>query len=207
MRGTLFIVSAPSGAGKTSLARALLARTAGLAVSISHTTRPMRGAETDGRDYYFVSADRFGQMIRSGAFLEYAEVFGHCYGTARRSVQDQLNSGLDVLLEIDWQGAQQVRKATASVCSIFIVPPSRAALEQRLRQRGQDSEEVIARRLKAAVNEIRHHEEFDYLVVNDRFETALQDLESILRAQRLTASRQSQRLDRVLRELLDMPAG
>jgi guanylate kinase len=172
----LFILSAPSGAGKTSLVKALLAVRPDLVVSVSHTTRAPRPHEQDGRDYNFVSATRFAELVAAGAFLEHAQVFDNYYGTGREQVEAKLASGHDVLLEIDWQGARQVRRASTGCTSIFILPPSRATLEQRLRTRGTDSDAVIARRLADAATDMSHCREFDYIVVNDRFEQAVADL-------------------------------
>ncbi len=201
-KGTLFIVSAPSGAGKTSLLRRLREELPGLVISISHTTRPMRPGEVDGRDYYFVSQEEFERMLAQDAFLEHARVFGHYYGTARHQVVENLERGLDVILEIDWQGARQVRQKMPESRSIFILPPSRQVLEQRLRSRGQDSEEVIARRMGAARAEMAHYAEYDYLLVNDRFEQALSELKSIIVADRLRLPRQRDKLAGLLRNLL-----
>jgi guanylate kinase len=176
----LYVISAPSGAGKTSLVKALLAARANLAVSVSHTTRRQRPNEVDGRDYHFVDIPRFEQMVAAGAFLEHARVFDNYYGTGREQLEAQLAAGRDVLLEIDWQGARQVRAALPACTSIFILPPSRAALEQRLKGRGTDSAEVIARRLADAVADMSHWREFDYVVVNDRFEQAVGELSAVL---------------------------
>jgi guanylate kinase len=178
--GHLYVISAPSGAGKTSLVKALLAARPELVVSVSHTTRPPRPHEIDGRDYHFVSAARFEQLIAAGAFLEHARVFDNRYGTGRAQVVAQLDAGRSVLLEIDWQGARQIRQAMSDCVSIFILPPSRAALAERLRARRTDSEEVIARRLADAAADISHCLEFDYAIVNDRFDQALVELTSII---------------------------
>ncbi len=201
--GTLFIISAPSGAGKTSLVKQLIAELDGLIVSVSHTTRRMRDGEQHGRDYFFVSIEEFNAMIDRQAFLEHARVFDNYYGTARQTVEENLASGLDVILEIDWQGAQQVRKMIPASRSIFIVPPSIDVLRQRLQGRGQDSSEVIARRMHDAVTEMSHYAEFDYLVVNDDFNQALSELKSIVTAQRLTKDRQQQYQAALLAELLN----
>lgn len=182
--GTLLIVAAPSGAGKTSLVRALSASLAGVAVSVSHTTRPRRPREQDDAHYHFVDHAAFEAMIDAGEFLEHARVFDQHYGTARASVAQRLAQGLDVILEIDWQGARQVRQRMPQCLSVFIVPPSRPVLEQRLRARAQDAEEIIARRMRAAVEEMRHYPEFDYLVVNDDFEQAVNALRAIVLASR-----------------------
>jgi guanylate kinase len=176
----LWVISAPSGAGKTSLVRALLAARSNLAVSVSHTTRRQRPNEVDGRDYHFVNIARFEQMVTAGAFLEHARVFDNYYGTGRAQLEAQLAAGQDVLLEIDWQGARQVRAALPSCTTIFILPPSRDALGQRLQGRGTDSPEVIARRLADAVADMSHWREFDYVVVNDRFDEAVAELLAIL---------------------------
>jgi len=199
--GTLYILSAPSGAGKTSLLKALRERDGRLQVSVSHTTRPMRPGEQDGVHYHFVTPEQFLHMVGAGEFLEHAEVFGNYYGTAEASVRGQLEQG-DLVLEIDWQGAQQVRSRFPEAVSIFILPPSPEALRQRLDARGQDSEEVIRKRTAEAVNEMSHYAEFDYLVINDDFATALDDLASILRAQRLRMGPQSQRQAERISELL-----
>ena len=179
----LYILSAPSGAGKTSLVKALLAARPGLAVSVSHTTRTPRAHEVDGRDYHFVPKPRFAELIAAGAFLEHAQVFDNNYGTGREQVEARLAAGHDVLLEIDWQGARQVRAASPQSVSIFILPPSRATLEQRLRSRGTDSEQVLARRLADAAADMSHCREFDYIVVNDRFEQAVAELLAIIDGQ------------------------
>jgi guanylate kinase len=177
----LYVVASPSGGGKTSLLNALLQRDARVALSVSHTTRPPRPGEVEGKHYFFVDRARFEQLIAKGAFLEHAEVFGNLYGTGREAVERQLAEGLDVLLDIDWQGARQVRRSYPAAKTIFILPPSMAELRRRLERRGQDSAEVIERRMRAARAEIGHADEFDFLVVNDDFEAALADLHSILR--------------------------
>lgn len=178
-RGKLFVIAAPSGAGKTSLVRALMQRMPELRFSISYTTRRRRETEQNGRDYFFVDRAEFDRMVANGEFLEHAQVFDNCYGTSRAQVERMLAQGDNVLLEIDWQGAQQVRSAMPECRTIFILPPSRAALEQRLRGRGTDSEEVIARRLRDSIADMSHWHEFDYVVVNDDFERATADLEAI----------------------------
>ena len=202
MIGTLYIISAPSGAGKTSLVKALVDTMPGLAISVSHTTRPRRDGETDGVDYHFVDADAFRAMVDAGDFLEHARVFGNAYGTALSSVQEQLETGTDVILEIDWQGARQVRETLPGAVSVFILPPSRDELERRLRARGKDSEEVIARRLQEAQGEMSHYGEYDYLVVNDAFGHALEELVAVVRARRLRMAAQRDRLGATLRDLL-----
>jgi guanylate kinase len=178
--GKLFVISAPSGAGKTSLVGSLLATRPNLVVSVSHTTRKPRALELEGRDYYFVTPERFRQLVDEGAFLEHATVFGNEYGTGRAQIEDKLAAGKDVLLEIDWQGAQQVRRARPDCTSIFILPPSRATLEQRLRERRTDNAETIARRLADAATDISHYAEFEFAVVNDQFGRAARDLAAIL---------------------------
>ncbi len=199
--GTLYIISAPSGAGKTSLVKHLIADMTDVVVSVSHTTRPMRAGEKDGVDYHFVSVDDFKAMIAEQAFLEYAQVFDNFYGTARKTVEANLAAGQDVILEIDWQGAQQVRKMLPCQ-SIFILPPSIEVLQQRLQNRGQDDDAVIARRMRDAVSEMQHYAEYDYLLVNDDFQQALAELKSIVMANRLTLAAQKQRLKKLLTGLL-----
>ncbi len=200
--GKLYIISAPSGAGKTSLVRQLVADFDDLAVSVSHTTRPMRSGEIHGQDYCFVSVADFQAMQEQQAFLEHAQVFDNFYGTAQRTVEENLKQGLDVMLEIDWQGAEQIKKLLPDSLSIFILPPSTEVLLQRLRNRGQDDEQVIARRMRDAVAEMHHHDEFDYLVVNDDFALALTELKSIIIANRLTRQRQLHNLRPLLDSLL-----
>lgn len=202
LTGTLYILSAPSGAGKTSLVKALLEQDPRLVVSVSHTTRAMRPGEMDGRDYNFVSMEAFNTLIEQGQFLEYAEVFGNKYGTSHQWVREQLAAGRDVILEIDWQGAQQVRRLMSEAVTVFILPPSRAALRERLTNRGQDSEEVIAKRMSAAVSEMSHYPEYDYLVINDRFDEALDQLASLFKARRLRQGVQQQLNAELLSELL-----
>jgi len=182
-RGRLFVIAAPSGAGKTSLVRALMERAPGLRFSISYTTRQQRPNEEHGRDYFFVSRDDFEAMVARGEFLEHARVFDNYYGTALGQVEASLASGQDLILEIDWQGAQQIRHALPECCSIFILPPSRAELERRLRGRGTDAEDVIQRRLRDAASDMTHWSEFDYVVVNDDFEQALGELQAIVRGE------------------------
>jgi len=192
-RGRLFVIAAPSGAGKTSLVKALLQRRPELHVSISHTTRARRPTEEHGREYFFVPVDEFRALIDRGEFLEHAQVFDNYYGTGRKPVEQQLGQGKNVILEIDWQGARLVRAAMPECVSVFILPPSRRALEERLRNRMTDSEEVIARRLRDAVGDMSHWSEFDYVVVNDEFERAVTDLGRIVdgRGQDLEAARES----------------
>ena len=188
--GTLYTVSAPSGAGKTSLVAALIERCSRVRVSVSHTTRPIRPGETNGVNYHFVDEASFDNMLARSEFLEHARVFGNLYG------------GTDVILEIDWQGARQVKALLPQTCSIFIMPPSRATLEQRLQSRGQDDAAVIARRMAEAVEEMSHYEDGDYLVVNDVFSTALDQLEAIIVSQRLRTARQKQVMSSLLQDLL-----
>jgi guanylate kinase len=183
-QGTLFIISAPSGAGKTSLVAEILARMDNIQASISHTTRAARSGETDAVNYHFVSQQTFHSMVADNAFLEHAEVFGNFYGTSRQWVQETLNAGTDVILEIDWQGAEQVRQQFAQSKSIFILPPSKQALRERLNGRGQDDIEVINKRIAAATEEMSHYVEADYLVINDDFDLALEQLKGIISAQR-----------------------
>lgn len=191
--GTLYIVTAPSGAGKTTLVHAVLEREPGLALSISYTTRAPRPGEVDGRDYRFVSREEFLRLRDGGELLEWAEVHGNYYGTSRTWIETQLQQDRDVLLEIDWQGARQVRRMFPHAVSIFILPPSLEALEARLRDRGTDSEATIARRLAAAREEMRHVEEFDYVIINDRLERAIDELTAVVRAARLRLPVQKRR--------------
>jgi len=190
MAGILFIVSAPSGGGKTSLVKALLENEPEVALSISHTTRAPRPGEVDGRHYHFVAPEAFERLHAAGEFLESATIYGNRYGTWRKGVEQVLGAGRDVLLEIDWQGAQQVRRQMPGVVGIFIVPPSLEALRARLVNRGQDSPEVIARRMALAENEIGHAGEYDYVIINEDFNRAALDLRSIIRAERLRTGRQ-----------------
>lgn len=201
-KGTLYTISAPSGAGKTSLVKALVDNTDNLTVSISHTTRQPRPGEKNGVNYHFVAENEFLQMLANKLFLEHAKVFNHYYGTSQQWLIEQLNAGIDVILEIDWQGAQQVCQLQPETVSIFILPPSRKVLEQRLRKRGKDSYDVIAHRLQGATREISHHTEFDYLIVNDDFSTALQDLQSIIHSHRLKQPVQAPKLEKLLNNLL-----
>jgi guanylate kinase len=183
-RGNLFIIAAPSGGGKTSLVNAMLAADSRLALSVSHTTREPRSGEEDGKQYHFVSREKFRELVNDDAFLEHATVFGNDYGTHAGALENQLESGCDVILEIDWQGAAQVRKIFPDCCSIFILPPSLEILRHRLSHRAQDSEEVIRGRMRDAQAEISHWAEFNYLIVNEEFETALGDLQSIIQCTR-----------------------
>ena len=203
MRGTLFIVAAPSGAGKSSIVNACLARDRSVSLSISFTSRPPRPGERQGEHYHFVDEDEFQRMIDAGEFFEHARVHGDWKGTARQSVEPQLAAGRDVLLEIDWQGTRQVRAQVPDAVGIFILPPSRDALEERMRKRGQDSDEVIARRLAAAREEMSHHDEFDFLIVNEEFEVAVDEMCAIFTASRLRRAQQQQRHRRLLQGLLE----
>ncbi|WP_421682698.1 guanylate kinase [Stutzerimonas urumqiensis] len=200
--GTLYIVSAPSGAGKTSLVKALIDSQPQVRVSVSHTTRAMRPGEVDGVNYHFVSREDFLERLERNEFLEHAEVFGNLYGTSQRWLEDTLAAGQDLILEIDWQGAQQVRRLMPTARSIFILPPTQEALRQRLTNRGQDSEDIIERRMREAVSEMSHYVEYDYLVINDDFAHALADLQAIFRANQLRQEPQQQRFEGLLRQLL-----
>jgi len=199
----LYVVSAPSGGGKTSLVNALLERDSSVALSISHTTRAPRPGEIDGVHYYFVDETTFDRLATQGAFLEHARVFGYRYGTGRKSVEAQLAKGLDVLLDIDWQGARQIRESFPAVRSIFILPPSLDELRRRLVGRGQDSPEVIERRMDAARAEISHAGEFDFLIVNDEFEAALADLHAIIRQGHPVRDQQNVKSREILAHLLE----
>lgn len=200
--GTLFIFSAPSGAGKTSLVTSLLSCTQHIGVSISHTTRAPRPGEVDGINYHFVSKDEFLRMSGKGEFLEHAKVFDNYYGTSQAWVESQLESGRDVILEIDWQGAQQVRRIIPDPVTVFIAPPSMKALRERLQNRGQDGMDVIERRMRDARNEMSHFVEYDYLIINDDFENTLQELRSIVIARRHRLSAQQVRHAQVINDLL-----
>ena len=204
--GSLYVISAPSGAGKSSLVKALIEKTNGIGVSVSHTTRAMREGEVDGQDYHFTGKDTFVSMVEQGAFLEHAQVFDNYYGTRRATVLERMEADEDVILEIDWQGARQVSEAFPEAVRIFILPPSREALQGRLTTRGQDSEEVISRRMADAINEMRHYDEYDYLVFNDAFDVALAELEALFRARRLRGEAQQQRYSSQLKGLLE-PSG
>ena len=200
--GTLYTVSAPSGAGKTSLVNALIERCGGVQVSVSHTTRPMRPAEKEGVNYHFVSENVFVDMLDRAEFLEHAQVFGNLYGTSSVWLEEQLDRGLDVILEIDWQGARQVKQLLPETQSIFILPPSRQALQQRLSLRGQDDPGIIEGRMNAAVAEMSHYVESDFLVVNKDFDQALDELQCIVASQRLRTARQQKILSSMLQNLL-----
>ena len=202
MSGTLFIISAASGTGKTSLVKALLENCPNLKVSISNTTRNKRAGELDGVHYHFTAKEQFVDMISQGAFLEHAEVFGNYYGTARHMVEENLRQDIDVILEIDWQGAQQVRQSYPNAVSIFIMPPSRDALRQRLENRGQDSADIINQRLNGAISDMSHFVEFDYVVINDDFDTALDELIAVVKASRLRQNIQVIRHAQRIQDLL-----
>ena len=190
MKGLLYVITAPSGAGKSSLIKALLAQDPGLALSVSYTTRAPRPGERDGREYHFVDLPRFQAMLERGEFLESAEVHGHRYGTSQKVIEQTRAAGKDLLLEIDWQGAEQVRRLHADCIGIFILPPSMAELERRLRKRAQDSDAVIRRRLQNAAEEMSHAVEFKYAIINNHFDDALRDIAAVVRAERLATGRQ-----------------
>ncbi|MCL4106068.1 UNVERIFIED_CONTAM: hypothetical protein GTU68_058374 [Idotea baltica] len=200
--GTLYTLSAPSGAGKTSLVAALANSSTTVKVSVSHTTRSCRPGEIDGENYHFVSETSFGEMLDRAEFLEYATVFGNFYGTSRKWVEQQLAAGIDVILEIDWQGAQQVKQQLPECLAIFILPPSLEALQQRLTNRGQDHDEIIAKRMAAALEEMSHYHDSDYLIINDVFDTALSQLQTIMSAQHLHTHKQSTTQAKLLAALL-----
>lgn len=200
MPGDLFVVVAPSGAGKTSLVNRLLEAERGIRLSVSHTTRAPRAGEVDGREYHFVARAAFEAMIAAGDFLEHADVYGNYYGTSRRWIEQELAGEHDVLLEIDWQGARQVRKLFPRMVGIFILPPSLAELRRRLTDRGKDSPAVIERRMASAREEISHVLEFEYIIVNEQFDVALADLQAVVRAARLSRERGASRLSRLLDE-------
>ena len=201
-RGTLYTVSAPSGAGKTSLVQALIESTDNICVSVSHTTRAMRPGEIDGVNYNFVDMPRFEAMAAANGFLEHAKVFGNCYGTSEQWVADTLASGQDVILEIDWQGAQQVHQLRPETVGLFILPPSRPALRERLTGRGQDDASVIDGRMAEAISEMSHYKEADYLIINDDFQVALGELRALITSQRLRRDRQQGLHGDLLAELL-----
>ena len=202
MTAQLFILSAPSGAGKTSMVREACSRLDELVVSVSHTTRPMRPKDRDGIDYHFVEESAFHEMIANTEFLEHAKVFDNYYGTSHQSVNATLATGKDVFLEIDWQGADQVRRLIPEACSIFIVPPSRETLEQRLRGRASDSEEVIKRRIADAVSDMKHFSNYDYLIINDEFEQAVAELCAVVLSKRVEVNRQVQERSQIIADLI-----
>ena len=199
--GQLYVISAPSGAGKTSLVKALLESTPNLEVSVSHTTRDIRPGETDGINYHFVDQSQFESIRDANGFFEWAQVFGNFYGTSSQAVQEKLADGIDVILEIDWQGARQVKALVNTAISIFVLPPSTAALRRRLTDRGQDNDEIIEGRMQAARDEMAHYREADFIVLNDDFEAALHDLQSIVRARRLSQEIQTRELTSVIADL------
>ncbi|MBU1308197.1 MAG: guanylate kinase [Gammaproteobacteria bacterium] len=202
LAGNLFIISAPSGAGKSSLIQALLKRHSDMQVSVSHTTRAPRPGEQDGVHYHFISVDEFKALIAKDEFFEWAEVFGNYYGTAKSSIRDSLSQGIDVFLDIDWQGARQIKAQESSALGIFILPPSLTELEQRLNNRGQDASDVIAKRMAQAHSEMSHANEYEYLIINDNFATALAELERIVLAQRNGYASQAARQQALLSQLL-----
>jgi guanylate kinase len=203
MIGTLFIISAPSGAGKTSLVKALLENDPQLQVSVSYTTRNPRPQEINGIHYHFVTIPNFQAMLEKNTFLEYAKVFDNYYGTSKDWLEQQLKQGKDIILEIDWQGAQQVRAKMPESVNIFILPPSKNALKQRLKNRAQDSEEIIARRMRDAVSEMQHYHEFDYVVINDDFSIAFNELQSIIKSQRLRLENQQSCFKEQINQLIN----
>jgi len=202
LAGNLFIISAPSGAGKSSLIQALLKRHADMQVSVSHTTRASRPGEQDGVHYHFISVEQFKALIAQDEFFEWAEVFGNYYGTAKSTISASLSQGIDVFLDIDWQGARQIRQQAPSAKGIFILPPNLAELEQRLNQRGQDSAEVIAKRMAQAQSEMSHADEYEYLIINDNFDTAINEFEHIVLAQRNGYHSQTSKHNALLKQLL-----
>lgn len=201
-RGQLLIVSAPSGAGKTSLIKALMEQDQRVEVSVSHTTRPQRPGEVEGVNYFFISTETFREMREAGAFFESAEVFGHFYGTSLTQLEARLSDGADVILEIDWQGAQQVRKLLPDSAWLFILPPSLEALKSRLQTRGQDAEDIIDLRMRAARDEMSHWDEADYLIINDQFDAALEALQALVRSLRLRTGQQQSALQNLIEDLL-----
>ncbi len=200
--GMLYIISAPSGAGKTSLLKALLEETDLIEVSVSYTTREKRPGEREGIDYHYVSHETFQQMIAEQQFIEHAEVFGNFYGTSKKQIKEKLTAGIDIILEIDWQGAQQVRKQFDTCTNVFILPPSRQELLSRLTERGQDSHEVISKRMNEAIEQMSHYDEFEYLIVNDQFSHALGELKALIYAFRLRQSPQCRRHHNLIEALL-----
>ena len=201
-KGTLYVISAASGAGKTSLVAAVIEHVADIEVSVSHTTRAPRDGEVDGKNYHFVDKEKFETMVEAGDFFESASVFGNMYGTSRQHIQEQLLLGKDVILEIDWQGARQIRQLVSDCKSIYILPPSIAALRERLTTRGQDDEEVINKRMREAVSEMSHYAEFEYLIINDDFDTARENLAAIIMGERMYFEHQQQKHAELLKDLL-----
>ena len=202
MKGNLFVVSSPSGAGKSSLISALLAKHTDMKVSVSHTTRAPRPGEVDGQHYHFTNVDSFKALIQKNEFYGWAEVFGNYYGTSKSAINDQLEQGIDVFLDIDWQGAQQMRKLVPNLITLFILPPSRQELESRLNKRGQDSQEVIAGRMAQAQSEMSHYKEYDFVMINDDFEQTLSHFEQIVLAHRLKTANQQSKFADLINELL-----
>ena len=202
-RGQLLIVSAPSGAGKTSLIKALMEQDQRVEVSVSHTTRPQRPGELEGVNYFFISTETFHEMREAGAFFESAEVFGHFYGTSLTQLEVRLSDGADVILEIDWQGAEQVRKLLPDSAWLFILPPSLEALKSRLQARGQDAEDTIEIRMRAARDEMSHWDQADYLIINDQFDSALEALQALVRSLRLRTGQQQSGLQNLIEDLLN----
>ncbi|WP_190599995.1 guanylate kinase [Candidatus Vesicomyidisocius sp. SY067_SCS001] len=200
--GVLFIISAPSGCGKTSLVKALIKKVENLCVSISHTTRQPRSGEIQGKNYFFVSKDEFNKIESSNNFIESTQIFDNNYGSSKQSVKDLLNSGVDVILEIDWQGFRQIKKTFSHSVGIFILPPSKMALKERLTNRGQDDKDIINRRMHDAVSEMKHFNEFDYLVINDNFYVALNNLSIIIHAERLKLAQQTNKYQNLLKTLI-----
>jgi guanylate kinase len=201
-KASLFVIASPSGGGKSSLIKAILEQLDNIEVSISHTTRERRSGEVDGEDYYFVDEEKFDQIKKNNSFIEHANVFGHQYGTSREQIERRLSLGTDVLLDIDWQGARQIKTHFANVVSIFILPPSVETLKQRLLKRQRDDSDTIAFRMEKAQHEIRHHDEFDYLIVNDNFDKALGEMLQIIKAVRLKSSFQALKNQTLLSKLL-----
>ena len=197
----LFTLSAPSGAGKTSLVKALLEKTSDVTVCVSHATRAMRPGEVDGKDYHFISVDEFEQMVRQDQFLEHAKVFDNYYGTSQQEVEKLLSQGKNVILEIDWQGARQVKEKLPETVAIFVLPPSRETLKQRLTGRGTDDDAIIERRMRDADNEMSHYSDAEYLIINDDFERALHDLECVIHSQTLTLERQKIRHSTLIKSI------
>jgi len=202
MKGNLFVVSSPSGAGKSSLISALLAKHADMKVSVSHTTRAPRPGEVDGVHYHFTDVATFKRLIQEDEFYEWAEVFGNYYGTSKSAINEQLEQGIDVFLDIDWQGAEQMRKLVPNIITLFILPPSKQELESRLNKRGQDSQEVIGGRMAQAKSEMSHYNEYDFVMVNDDFEQTLVDFEQIVLSHRLKIDNQQSKFADLINELL-----
>lgn len=202
MRGSVYIISAPSGAGKTSLVRQLCQDVNNIGVSISHTTRAMRPGEQEGKDYFFITPETFNKKVQQNEFLEYAQVFNNAYGTCSEYVENKIAVGDDVILEIDWQGAEQVRQALSDAISIFVLPPTRESLRERLEKRGQDSADTINSRMAQAQREMEHYSAFDYLIINDDFDTALLEMKSIIHSERLRTTPQRKKYAQTINELL-----